>query len=53
MQKVKHIKLAEMTERAIQDKKIVSSEDSKQVEVCYQPIIQSGGYYNLKFSIQR
>ncbi|CAG0919160.1 unnamed protein product [Notodromas monacha] len=47
--KMKHNKLAESTEQALQNKKFVS--DPKNVEVCYPPIIQSGGHYNLKFSI--
>jgi nucleosome binding factor SPN SPT16 subunit len=51
LQKVKHSKLAELTEEAVQDKKYVSTVDPKQVEACYPPIIQSGGNYNLKFSV--
>ncbi|XP_019874248.1 FACT complex subunit spt16 [Aethina tumida] len=48
--KVKHNKLAEGVESAIQDKKYVSGVDVNQVDMCYPAIIQSGGNYNLKFS---
>ncbi|XP_018564302.1 FACT complex subunit spt16 [Anoplophora glabripennis] len=49
--KVKHIKLAEGVESAINDKKYVSGVDVSQVDMCYPAIIQSGGNYNLKFSV--
>nr|CAD7575776.1 unnamed protein product [Timema californicum] len=49
--KVKHIKLAEGVESAITDKKYVSGVDTSQVDMCYPAIIQSGGHYNLKFSV--
>lgn len=49
--KVKHIKLAEGVESAISDKKYVSGVDVSQVDMCYPAIIQSGGNYNLKFSV--
>lgn len=48
--KVKHTKLAEGVESAIQDKKYVSGVDVNQVDICYPAIIQSGGNYSLKFS---
>lgn len=49
--KVKHSKLAEGVEQAVSDKKYVSGVDISQVDLCYPPIIQSGGNYNLKFSV--
>lgn len=49
-QKVKHSKLAEGVEAAISDKKYVTGVDTSQVDMCYPPIIQSGGNYSLKFS---
>lgn len=48
---MKHSKLAEGVEGALQDKKYVSGVDVKDVEPCYPPIIQSGGNYSLKFSV--
>ncbi|XP_064071632.1 FACT complex subunit spt16 isoform X2 [Vanessa tameamea] len=48
--KVKHSKLAEGVEAAISDKKYVTGVDTSQVDMCYPPIIQSGGNYSLKFS---
>lgn len=50
-QKVKHSKLAEGVEQALTDKKFVSGVDTSQLEMCYPPIIQSGGNYGLKFSV--
>lgn len=50
LQKVKHSKLAEGVEAAISDKKYVTGVDTSQVDMCYPPIIQSGGNYSLKFS---
>lgn len=49
--KVKHSKLSEGVESAISDKKYVSGVDVTQVDMCYPAIIQSGGNYNLKFSV--
>lgn len=49
-QKVKHSKLAEGVEAAISDKKYVTGVDTTQLDMCYPPIIQSGGNYSLKFS---
>ncbi|CAG9771670.1 unnamed protein product [Ceutorhynchus assimilis] len=48
--KVKHSKLAEGVESAIQDKKYVSGVDVSQIDMCYPAIIQSGGNYSLKYS---
>lgn len=50
--KVRHQKLAEGVEAAVTDKKYVSGVDASQVDMCYPPIIQSGGHYNLRFSAQ-
>lgn len=49
--KVKHAKLAEGVETAITDKKYVTGVDTSQLDMCYPAIIQSGGNYNLKFSV--
>lgn len=49
--KVKHSKLAEGVESAISDKKYVAGVDVSQLDMCYPAIIQSGGNYNLKFSV--
>eukprot|EP00794_Sanderia_malayensis_P019250 gene19250-21178_t len=49
--KVKHSKLADQIEAALDSKKyLATGMDSDQVEMCYTPIIQSGGKYSLKFS---
>ncbi len=50
LQKVKHSKLSEGLESALNDEKYVSTNDSHFVEMCYPAIVQSGGNYNLKFS---
>lgn len=50
-EKVRHSKLAESVEKAIEDKKYLGGTDPSTVEMCYPPIIQSGGHYNLKFSV--
>ena len=47
---MKHSKLSEGLEAALNDEKYVSSTDSNYVEMCYPAIVQSGGNYNLKFS---
>ena len=52
-QKVKHSKLTEGVEQALNDKKYVTGVDMNQVDLCYPAIIQSGGNYNLKFSVSR
>lgn len=52
-QKVRHSKLAESVEKAIEEKKYLCGADPSTVEMCYPPIIQSGGNYSLKFSIVR
>ncbi|KAJ8303246.1 hypothetical protein KUTeg_019642 [Tegillarca granosa] len=48
--KVKHSKLADGVEQALQNKKYVSGVDMQQLDMCYPAIIQSGGKYSLKFS---
>lgn len=48
--KVKHSKLADGVEAALQNKKYVSGVDTSQLDMCYPAIIQSGGKYSLKFS---
>ncbi|XP_014206114.1 FACT complex subunit spt16 isoform X2 [Copidosoma floridanum] len=48
--KVKHVKLADGVDAAINDKKYVTGVDTAQVDMCYPAIIQSGGSYSLKFS---
>ncbi|KAK6982924.1 FACT complex subunit SPT16-like isoform X1 [Biomphalaria glabrata] len=48
--KVKHIKLSDGVEQALQNKKYVTGVDTSQLDVCYPAIIQSGGKYSLKFS---
>ncbi|XP_053955465.1 FACT complex subunit spt16 isoform X1 [Anastrepha ludens] len=48
--KIKHSKLSEGVESALTDKKYVSGVDTSVLEMCYTPIIQSGGSYSLKFS---
>ncbi|RUS80854.1 hypothetical protein EGW08_011373 [Elysia chlorotica] len=48
--KVKHSKLSDGVEQALQNKKYVTGVDTKQLDVCYPAIIQSGGKYSLKFS---
>ncbi len=53
-QKVKHSKLADQVEQALNNKKYVSGLDSSQLDMCYPAIIQSGsGNYALKFSVVR
>jgi nucleosome binding factor SPN SPT16 subunit len=47
---VKHSKLADGVEQALQNKKIVSGVDPANLDMCYPAIIQSGGKYSLKFS---
>lgn len=48
---MKHSKLAEGVELALTDKKFVSGVDTSHLDMCYPPIIQSGGNYGLKFSV--
>ncbi|KAI2663101.1 FACT complex subunit SPT16 [Labeo rohita] len=50
-EKVKHSRLAESVEKAIEDRKFLGGVDPSTVEMCYPPIIQSGGNYSLKFSV--
>ena len=48
--KVKHSKISEGIEAAISDKKYIHNLDPSQIDLCYPPIVQSGGNYKLKFS---
>ena len=50
---MKHSKLADQVEEALQNKKYVSGLDNSQLDMCYPAIIQSGGNYALKFSVIR
>ncbi|CAH8860220.1 unnamed protein product [Trichobilharzia szidati] len=50
--KVKHEKLSSDCQNALRNPTYLSGLDPDQVEMCYDPIIQSGGTYNLKFSIE-
>ena len=52
-QKVKHSKLADGVEQALQNKKYVTGVDTSQLDMCYPAIIQSGSNYSLKFSTVR
>ena len=52
-QSVEHVNLADSAEKAVQNKKYVPGVDPSQVDMCYPPIIQSGGNYALKFSTVR
>jgi nucleosome binding factor SPN SPT16 subunit len=52
LQKVKHSKMAEGVEKAISEKKFHPNNlDPSHLDVCYPPILQSGGNYKLKFSV--
>ena len=42
VQKVKHSKLADGVEQALQNKKYVTGVDTSQLDMCYPAIIQSG-----------
>lgn len=48
---MKHSKLSEGAEAALNDKKFVTGVDTSLLDICYPPIIQSGGNYNLKFTV--
>uniref|UniRef100_A0A914VZ60 FACT complex subunit n=1 Tax=Plectus sambesii TaxID=2011161 RepID=A0A914VZ60_9BILA len=50
--KVKHERLAEETEKAMQDVRVIGNVRKDNVEPCYTPIIQSGGNYSLKLSAE-
>ena len=50
---MKHAKLSDMVEDALQNKKYISGLDMSQLDMCYPAIIQSGGNYALKFSVVR
>ncbi|XP_014676790.1 PREDICTED: FACT complex subunit SPT16-like [Priapulus caudatus] len=49
--KVRHVKIADGIEEAITNKKFTQGVDPAQIEMCYPPIVQSGGNYSLKFSV--
>jgi len=49
--KVKHSKVSDLIENSLESKARVKGADTNYVETCYPPIIQSGGIYNLKFSL--
>ncbi|XP_065828141.1 FACT complex subunit SPT16-like [Oscarella lobularis] len=49
--RLKHSQLADAIERALSDdKKWTAGMNMEQLEVCYPPIVQSGGKFQLKFS---
>ena len=50
---MKHSKIADQVEEALQNKKYVTGVDHAHLDMCYPPIIQSGGNYSLKFSVVR
>ena len=50
---MRHSKLAESVEKAIEEKKYLAGADPSAVEMCYPPISQSGGNYSLNFSVVR
>lgn len=50
LQKIKHSKLTESLENALTDQKYISGVDTTHLDMCYPPIIQSGGNYSLKYS---
>ena len=50
---MKHSRLADQVEEASHSKKYISGVDVNQLDMCYPPIIQSGGHYALKFSVVR
>ena len=50
--KVKHSKISEGIANAVEDKKYNPNTDTSQLDLCYPAIIQSGGNYKLKFSVQ-
>ncbi|XP_033101550.1 FACT complex subunit SPT16-like [Anneissia japonica] len=49
--KIRHNKMAENIESSLENKKIIGNMESNFLDMCYPPIIQSGGNYNLKFSV--
>jgi len=50
--KIKHVKFSDSIEKAIEDKKYIKNLDRNSIDMCYTPIVQSGGNYNLKFSAE-
>ncbi|THD18762.1 Chromatin-specific transcription elongation factor 140 kDa subunit (M24 family) [Fasciola hepatica] len=51
--KVKHEKLSSGCHAALQKSNLINGLDPDSLEMCYDPIIQSGGKFNLKFSVER
>lgn len=49
--KVRHSKLSDGVDQASNNKKYLKNVDLDQLDLCYPAIIQSGGNYNLKFSV--
>ncbi len=52
-QKVAHQKLSDGCQEALKKKALIRGFEPENLEVCYDPIIQSGGTYALKFSAER
>ncbi|KAA0199288.1 FACT complex subunit [Fasciolopsis buskii] len=50
--KIKHEKLSNGCHAALQKSNLISGLDPDSLEMCYDPIIQSGGKFNLKFSVE-
>ncbi|KAG5454756.1 FACT complex subunit SPT16 [Clonorchis sinensis] len=50
--KVKHDKLSSGCHSALKKTNLLNGLDPDSLEMCYDPIIQSGGNFNLKFSIE-
>ena len=49
--KIKHSKFSEQIETASEDKKYLNGHDPAVVDSCFPPIVQSGGKFQLKFSV--
>ncbi|KAF7255188.1 hypothetical protein EG68_11121 [Paragonimus skrjabini miyazakii] len=50
--KMKHSKLSGSCQAALKKANLLNGLDPDSLEMCYDPIIQSGGRFNLKFSIE-
>lgn len=50
---MKHEKLSNGCQNALRNPAFTAGVDIELLDMCYDPIIQSGGKYNLKFSIER
>ena len=50
--KIKHAKFGDSIEHTITDKKYLKNLNKNDFDMCYTPIVQSGGNYNLKFSAE-